>query len=150
MDELIKKILVNISSVLTDTDQSFIENVLKRLVSFGYSLKEDDDDFAISFAIQKVENHIKNFCHVSTIPDGLHPAMVDAICGEFLLMKKQTGQLCITDLDLTNEAVTSIKEGDTTVQFASGDSNGVKLDKFIAYLINSVKGDLVCYRKLKW
>jgi hypothetical protein len=150
MDELIQKVLANISTIMTNTSlsESFIEAVLKRLVSFGYQLKEDDG-WVICFASQKVENHIKNSCNTLDVPDGLFHVAVDMVCGEFLFTKKQTGKLELTDLDL-NGAIASISEGDTSVQFATGMSDVERFDTFVNSLMRSGEGDFVCYRRLKW
>ena len=150
MDEMIQKILANILTIITKTSLSepFYEAVLKRLVSFGYKLKEDDS-WMICFSIQKVENHIKNSCNTTSVPDGLLNVAVDMVCGEFLFTKKQTGKLELTDLDLDG-AITSIHEGDVTVQFASGSSDEDKFNSFLNYLLHNGEGDFVCYRRLQW
>jgi DNA helicase TIP49 (TBP-interacting protein) len=129
-------------------EESFTEMVLNRLDSFGYEVKASDS-LMIGFAMQKVENTIKNECNISEIPDGLIHTAVDMACGEFLFVKKQTGQLELGDLDLTG-AVSSIKEGDTQVNFSSDESDSDKVDSFLNYLMNSGKGELVCYRKIRW
>ena len=74
---------------------------------------------------------------------------MDMSCGEFLFAKKQTGQLEIGDLDLTG-AISSIKEGDTQVNFNGDESDSDKVDILLNYLLNSGKGELVCYRKIRW
>lgn len=144
-----KKVLANILTVMTKTSlsESFYEAVLKRLVSFGYTLKEDDS-WLICFAMQKVENHIKNSCNTTDVPDGLFNVAVDMVCGEFLFTKKQTGQLEIADLDFDG-AFTSIKEGDTQVNFG-GSSDEEKFDQMVNYLFHHGEGDFVCYRKIRW
>jgi hypothetical protein len=102
MDEMIQKVLANILPMMTNTSlsESFCEMVLKRLVSFGYFLKEDDS-WELSFMMSKVENYIMSSCNITSIPDGLFHAAVDMVCGEFLFNKKQTGRLSMADLDLT-------------------------------------------------
>lgn len=144
-----KKVLANILTVMTKTSlsESFYEAVLKRLVSFGYTLKEDDS-WLICFAMQKVENHIKNSCNTTDVPDGLFNVAVDMVCGEFLFTKKQTGQLEIADLDFDG-AFTSIKEGDTQVNFG-GSSDEEKFDQMVNCLLHHGEGDFVCYRKIRW
>lgn len=144
-----KKVLANILTVMTKTSlsESFYEAVLKRLVSFGYTLKEDDS-WLICFAMQKVENHIKNSCNTTDVPDELFNVAVDMVCGEFLFTKKQTGQLEIADLDFDG-AFTSIKEGDTQVNFG-GSSDEEKFDQMVNYLLHHGEGDFVCYRKIRW
>ena len=47
-------------------------------------------------------------------------------------------------------AITQIKEGDTTVQFATGTSEDEKFTAFVKFLQTEGAGDEVCYRKLKW
>lgn len=150
MNEMIQKVLADILTNMKNTNlsESFFEAVLKRLVSFGYDLKEDDG-WMICFVILKVEDHIKNSCNTTSIPDGLFNVAVDMVCGEFLFTKKQTGKLELADLDL-NGAITQIHEGDVTVQFASGSSDEDKFNSFVDYLLHNGEGDFVCYRKLKW
>lgn len=145
-DETKQSIITALNS--TSLSESFIEMVLNRLDSFGYQVKESDA-WMIGFAMQKVESSIKNECNISEIPDGLIHTAVDMVCGEILLAKKQTGQLELGDLDF-NGAVTSIKEGDTQVNFNSDESDSDKIDQFINFLLNNGRGDLVCYRKMQW
>lgn len=144
MNETMQKILANIPNILTNTSLS--EAVLNRLVSFGYQLQESDD-WVLAFAIQKVESHIKNFCNITAVPNGLFNVAVDMACGEFLFCKKQTGQLEISNLDLTG-AIQQITEGDASVTFASSDDD--KLNAMLNYLLHNGEGDLICYRKLSW
>lgn len=140
-------------SVITALDTSslseeLIESVLERLDSFGYEVK-DSDAWMIGFSMQKVQNSIFNDCNISEIPDGLLHIAVDMACGEFLLAKKQSGQLELGSLDLTG-AVSSIKEGDTQVNFNNDESDSDKVDSLLNHLLNSGKGELVCYRKIRW
>ena len=146
MDGLLQAIQnTMVNSSLTEP---FFKAILQRLISLGYKL-EENDSWMICFAMQKVENHIKTSCNVTSIPDELSNVAVDRVCGEFLFAKKQTGKLELTDLDL-NGAITSIHEGDVTVQFATNSSDEDKFDSFLNYLLHSGEGDFVCYRKLKW
>ena len=137
-----------ITALDTSLDEFFIEVFLKRLDSFGYTIK-DSDVWMMGFITQKVTNTIKNECNVSKIPDELFYIAVDMACGEFLLAKKQTGQLDISNLDLT-DAISSIKEGDTQVNFNRDESDSDKIDSLLNYLLDRGKGELVCYRKIRW
>lgn len=143
-------IFANISSIMKNTSlsESFYNAVLQRLVSFGYSLKESDA-WELCFAMQKVENHIKNSCNITSVPEGLYNAAVDVVCGEFLFAKKQIGKLELNDLDFTG-AITSIKEGDTSVNFGSGTSDEEKFTSLLNLLIHSLEGELICYRRMQW
>lgn len=137
-----------ITALKTSLSESVIELVLKRLDSFGCEIRESDT-WLIGFSIQKVENTIKNECNISDIPDRLINIEVDMACGEFLLAEKQCGHLEIEGLDLTG-AVSSIKEGDTQVNFESGSSDEAKFNSLVNHLLNDGRGELVCYRKIQW
>lgn len=145
-----KEILASIKTSVTNTSlqDGFFESVLKRLESFGYKVKIDDA-WVIGFCANKVENHIRNSCNISSIPIELYEVAVDRTCGEFLLALKNTGKLELNELDLSG-AITQIKEGDTTIQFANGSSEDEKFIMYLNYLLTKSEGDLVCYRKLKW
>lgn len=132
----------------TSLSEQFCEAVLNRLVSFGYTPKEDDG-WVLSFVMQKVENHIKDSCNTTSIPDGLFHVAVDMVCGEFLYSKKQTNQLEIADLDLSG-AIASISEGDTSVSFDSASTDEQKFNTLLNFLMTKGEGDFICYRKLKW
>jgi hypothetical protein len=146
MDELL--IIIQNTMSNSSLTEPFFKAVLQRLVSLGYKLKENDD-WILCFAMQNVENHIKNSCNITSIPDGLFNIAVDRVCGEFLFAKKQSGQLTIDGLDLDG-AVASISEGDTSVSFVTGASDEEKFDQLLNALSHKGDGDFVCYRKLKW
>lgn len=139
----------NILSIVgADFSESFCKSTLGRLKSFGYDFTKDDY-FVLCFAMQKVKNHINNSCNTTSIPDGLFYIAVDMICGEFLFSKKQTGQLEIENLDL-NGTITSISEGDTSIQFAQGASDEDKFNQLLNHLMTKGEGEFVCYRRIKW
>lgn len=126
-----------------------LEDVTKRLASFGYEVTEADT-WVLGFIIQKVENYIKDNCNVDVVPEGLHQIAVDMAVGEFLLGKKSTGQLTGFNLEA---AIKQIQEGDTTVTFAYGDGDSTpekRLDGLISYLMTYGKGSFASYRCVKW
>lgn len=126
-----------------------LEDVTKRLESFGYEVTEADN-WMIEFLIQKIENSIKADCNINTIPEELHEVAVDMVVGEFLLNKKSRGQLEGFDLEA---AVKQIHEGDTSVTFAIGDGSKTpeeRLDELILYLMNYGKVKFAAYRCIKW
>ena len=69
-DEKLKPIIKNIIVIINkeEVDEEFIKEILKRLISFGYTPNENDS-WIITFCMQKVENHIKNSCNISEIPN---------------------------------------------------------------------------------
>ena len=146
MDEMILKILNNIPS--SSQPEVFVQSVLNRLTSFGYPPKEADL-WELSFVMLGVENRIRNSYNTTSIPEGLYNVAVDMICGQFLMIRKNTGRLELTDLDLS-AAITSISEGDVSISFDADATDEQKLNRLINYLMTKGEGDFVCYRKLKW
>lgn len=123
-----------------------IEQVAQRLNSLGY-IVQDTDQCAVSFCMQKVENHIKNTCNLACIPDGLHQIAIDMVCAEFLTAMKQIGRL--DDVFTLETAVKSVQAGDTTVSFDTATTAESRLDALLAYLARG-EGELLCYRKIRW
>lgn len=128
-----------------------LEMVKERLKSFGCELQEEDE-FALSFLIQKVENTIKNDCNIPSIPDGLVNIAVDMAVGEFLMTKKTFSPDSIGGLDL-DMAVKQIQTGDTNTVFATGEGSLTteqRLDAFLNYLLTYGRSEISCYRKIRW
>ena len=148
MEALLASITAIMANQNTSLSESFYEAVLNRLVSFGYTLQETDA-WELCFCMMKVENHIKNTCNINSVPEGLIQVAVDRVCGEFFNGRKASGQLVIGDLDFDG-AVSSIKEGDASVNFDTGTSDDEKFTAFLNYLRCEGEGDLICYRKIKW
>lgn len=153
--KFLQTLINNIMAFLnvTSLGYDFIAKVLKRLETFKYEFKEGtNDDWLISFAISKVESHIKTVTNCDGVNENLVPIAVDRVCGEFLYSKKQTGQLTELPFDLET-AVKSVQIGDTNITFAIGEGASTdeqKLDALIAYLVNKGENDILCYRKISW
>ena len=125
-----------------------LEDVKERLASFDYQVTEADS-WMLTFLIQKVENHIKNTCNVSTIPEELLNIAIDMAVGEFLLNKKSMGNLAGFNLET---AIKQIQEGDTSITYAIGDGDLTpekRLDLLINYLMDHDK-ELISHRCIKW
>ena len=128
-----------------------LERVKERLQSLGYTVK-DSDDIAINFAMQKVENTIKNDCNVSAIPDGLMNIAIDMVVGEFLMSKKTFAPNDLLNFNL-DSAIKQIQEGDTNISFAVGEGSKTdeqRLDGFIDYLLNYGRDEFITYRRFRW
>lgn len=95
------------------------EAVKERLKSFGYAVKADDE-FALTFCVEKVRSTIKNEINWQDVPEGLEHIAVDMAVGEFLLSKKTFAPNDLESLDL-EYAVKQIQTGDTNTVFATGD-----------------------------
>jgi hypothetical protein len=127
-----------------------IESVIKRLESFGYILKPNDE-YALGFVLEKIKLDILNFCNIQELPDELIYVAIDMVCGEFLLEKKSTGNINLNDIDLNSVAIKSISEGDTSVSYATENTQDAlqKLDGLIQSLLDNKKY-LYKFRRLAW
>ena len=128
-----------------------LERIKERLRSIGYAVK-DSDDIAINFAMQKVENTIKNDCNISAIPDGLMNIAIDMVVGEFLMSKKTFAPNELLNLNL-DSAIKQIQEGDTNISFAVGEGSKTdeqRLDGFLDYLLNYGRDEFITYRRFRW
>lgn len=125
------------------------ENVIKRLTQLGYVAKENDEEI-IDFELEKILNYVMNYCNITEIPDILDPRIIDRVCGEFLFYQKDSGQLEGFDYDAV---IKEIKEGDTTLKYATGadgDTAETRFDKFLNKLERGFDKWLVPHRKLRW
>ena len=128
-----------------------LERIKERLRSIGYAVK-DSDDITTNFAMQKVENTIKNDCNISAIPDGLMHIAIDMVVGEFLMSKKTFAPNELLNLNL-DSAIKQIQEGDTNISFAVGEGSKTdeqRLDSFIDYLLNYGRDEFITYRRFRW
>ena len=109
------------------------------------------DDSLLDIVLNNVQWRIKNLSNLSEIPEGLGSLAVSMAVGEYLNMKKCSGQLEGFDLDAA--AVKSIQEGDTNITFALGEGSSTpeqRLNSLIDYLINGRIGEIYRYRRLLW
>lgn len=132
------------------------DKIIERLMQIGYLKAGDDntppaltpvDEMMIDFVAEKITRQIEADLN-DDIPEELTLSVVDMIIGEFLMSKKNLGQLAIDDIDVT-DAVKSISEGDTSITFADGMSQSEKLDEFINYL-KTPKVSFTDFRRIRW
>lgn len=121
-----------------------------RLGSFGYELK-DGDEALLSLAAERAESSLLNNLARNDIPDELIGAASDMAVGEFLTVKRTFAPEDIAPLT-NSAAVSQIVLGDAKTSFAvrSEDTPEAKLERLISYLLNHGKGELSCYRKIRW
>lgn len=123
-----------------------IETIKERLTSLGYTCTEEDT-FALSFCIDKVNQHIKHFCNISEVPACLEAVQVDMVCGEFLMQKKAMGQL--TGIQIEG-VVKRLTEGDTTVEYAATTDREAVFNAYLDKMVHGHTSDLIAHRKLRW
>ena len=129
-----------------------IDMVIERLGYLGYEVQESDMGH-LNFELQKILNYVMNYCNITTIPNILDPRIIDRVCSDFLYFKKNSGSLeGLNDLDLTG-AITSIKEGDTTITYAVGqgeDTPENRFDSFVKALERGFDKWITPHRRLRW
>ena len=149
MNEDLQTVVTSVNSILKDTNLTpIVENVVERLVSFGY-IPTDTDTWVIAYSVKGTINHVLNEINRQTVPDGLTEVVVDMICGEVLNAKFLSGQLDMVSLDLDG-IIQSVKEGDTQVNFSTEGSDEAKLKNLLSWLMQGKGCDLLCYRRMRW
>ena len=129
--------------------------VCERLVSLGYDIPYYEgkympaatDEMMLTFIHEKEVNIVKGECNTDSIPDELEAVVVDHIVGEFLLSKKNLGQLELNDIDFSG-AVQTLNVGDTKVEFAEGGSQAEMFDCLVSVLRKPI--DFSDYRRIRW
>lgn len=128
-----------------------VETVKERLKSFGYEVRVDDE-FALTFCMEKVRSTIKNETNWQDVPKGLEHIAVDMTAGEFLLSKKTFAPTDLEGFDL-DYAVKQIQTGDTNTVFATGEGSLTpeqRLTAFINYLLSYGKDEFNSFRRIRW
>ncbi|MDD3251926.1 MAG: hypothetical protein PHV18_05130 [Lachnospiraceae bacterium] len=123
------------------------ERIVERLKSLGYPEVSNGDRSLILCIVRKVEQEIRNYCNRAEIPDELAVTVVENTCGEFLLMKKLSGEVLGFDLEA---CVSSLSEGDSSVSFDVSMTPEKRLDSVIGYLTAYGRDGLNRFRKVVW
>lgn len=124
------------------------EDVVSMLTALGVTGAADDP--LLDIVISNVQYRVQNETNRADLPDGLKSVAVYMAVGEYLNMKKVSGQLDGFDLDA---AIKQIQEGDTNTVFAIGDGSSTpeqRLDALISYLINGRTREFYRFRRLVW
>lgn len=126
------------------------EDVVERLTALGYNL-EEGDTLSLQFAINDVEQYIKNFCNIKEIPEELYYVAVDMAAGEFLKEKLATGTKTCEGVDFENDNIKQITEGDVSITYNSDNSNSAtaRYNALLDSLCNR-DNELLAFRKLRW
>ena len=119
---------------------------------FDIETVKADDEFALTFCMEKVRSTIKNEINWADVPEGLEHIAVDMTVGEFLLSKKTFTPDDLTGLDL-DYAVKQIQTGDTNTVFDVGSGTQTpeqRLTTFINYLLSYGKDEFNSFRRIRW
>lgn len=125
-----------------------LEEVIGLLEAMGIFVVSDDA--LLAFMVKSVTERICNETNLLVIPEGLHYAAVEMVVGEYLSLKKGSGQLDGFDLDA---AIKQIQEGDTSITYAVGEGSTTpeaRLDGLISFLTKDRTPEFLRYRKLLW
>lgn len=101
-------------------------------------IEDDFKDVILEFVIDDVEETIKNYCHVDTVPDGLMNT------GYRMAMDLYRNENIGSCTGATG-SVSSITEGDTSTSFRQYVD-----DNFKDTVLKSYKSSLNRYRKVAW
>lgn len=101
-------------------------------------IEDDSKDVILEFVIDDVEETIKNYCHVDTVPDGLMNT------GYRMAMDLYRNENIGSCTGATG-SVSSITEGDTSTSFRQYVD-----DNFKDTVLKSYKSSLNRYRKVAW
>lgn len=131
---------------------SIYEGVVMRLKFFKYDVPESEKsiiDYVILKVLSSVNNKTNQCYTADDIPYGLYSIVVDKVVGEFLMFKKNMGD--IPELDLS-PVEKQIQVGDTNTVYAveTVSSPEKRYDTLINFLIFGRDDELVRYRRLAW
>lgn len=126
------------------------EDVAERLTSLGYNV-DDSDMLLIQYATNGTEQYIMNFCNISEIPTELYYVAVDMVAGTLLKTRQSMGMPIWEDIDLNDEHISSITEGDISISYKydSDESTIARFNKLVESLCNRDK-ELIGFRKIRW
>lgn len=125
-----------------------LEKARELLAALGYTVAVDDA--MLVFIGNSVTERVKNETNQSEIPEGLEYLSAEMVVGEYLNLKKNSGELEGFD---TEAAIKQIQEGDTNITFALGTGSSTpeqRLDNLINYLINGRTREFIRYRRVIW
>ncbi|EII6798261.1 phage head-tail connector protein [Clostridioides difficile] len=108
---------------------------LKKLL--GFSREDDSKDTILEFILEDVEEMVKNYCNVPTIPEQLNSTILKMAIDMY---KNES----LGSEDIALGSISSISEGDTSVSYRSSAS------EFKESLLKDYKSQLNRYRKIRW
>ncbi|BDR66978.1 phage protein [Clostridium tetani] len=107
----------------------------KRLL--GIPLEDNSKDFLLEFALEDVEQIVKNYCHIKEVPEELNTTVLKMAIDMY--RNENLGEE-----GNSLGSISSITEGDTSVSYRSS------VAEFKDSIIKDYKAQLNKYRKLVW
>ena len=132
--------IVAVCKNINRIDETLLQRIVLKLIKLKCDVKVEDS-FMLCELVDSVENEIKMFCNIDTIPDGCIPIEINMICGYFMKDKVSTGQ------QETETAIKSISIGDTSTSFSTSSNT---TDTLIASLVDGGRKRLCQFRKVRW
>lgn len=132
--------------MITPLTADELQDITDRLNQLGYEVLEADT-MSLNFCGLSVKQNILNDINAKELPIELYHLFIDMTCGEFLKMKQDSNQLEGFDVD---GAINSISMGDVSVSYNSDMSIDEKFTKLLEVLTESRKGDMACFRRIRW
>lgn len=108
---------------------------IKRLL--GLNESDNSKDTILEFILEDVEEIVKNYCNVPTIPEQLNSTILRMAIDMY---KNES----LGSEDIALGSISSISEGDTSVSYRSSAS------EFKESLLKDYKSQLNRYRKIRW
>lgn len=128
------------------------DGVVIRLKFFKYEVLESEKsiiDYIILKTLSSINNKTNQCYTIDNIPYELYSIVVDKVVGEFLMFKKNMGDIPGLDLSPIEK---QIQIGDTNTVYAveTISSPEKRYDTLINFLIFGHDDELVKYRRLTW
>lgn len=129
-----------------------LTQIVGRLSQLGYTPKDMDSE-QVQFELDLILDYVVNYCNFTSvvdIPPILDKRIVDRVCAEYLMKKKNAGQLEGFDYDAF---VKTVKEGDTQIQYGNssdGETPESRFDDFCNKLERGFDKWCTKWRRLKW
>lgn len=124
-------------------------DIIARLVQLGYTPTAGDNG-QIEFELELVCDYVLNYCNITEIPEIIEYRLIDRVCAKFLFNKKNSGTLNGFNYDI---AIRKIKEGDTTIDYATGSSDDTPESRFNSLVHALERGFdkwITPHRRLRW
>lgn len=131
---------------------SIYDDVVMRLKFFKYDVPESEKaiiNYTILKTLSSINNETNQCYTIDDVPHGLYSIIVDKVVGEFLMFKKNMGDISEIDLSPMEKQV---QMGDTSITYAIENINSPekRFDILVSFLMSGRDEELLKYRRLAW